>query len=82
MRKSSRKNVKGDKKCGGTSAKVGPTIVCHEHVDNLLTWSCERDEGRPLEAGDQDLASNHRELLSLRAMVVSVAETMGHDPVR
>jgi hypothetical protein len=56
--------------------------VCHEHVDNLLTWSCERDEGRPLEAGDQDLASNHRELLSLRAMVVSVAEKMGHDPVR
>ena len=32
-----------------------------------------RDEGRPLGAGDQEPASNHRELLSLRAMVVSVA---------
>jgi hypothetical protein len=45
-------------------------------------WSCEGDEGRPLGAGDQDQASNHRELLSLRAMVVSVAETMGQDPIR
>jgi hypothetical protein len=44
--------------------------------------SRERDEGGPLEAGDQDQASNHRELPSLRAMVVSVAETMGRDPIR
>ena len=35
--------------------------------------SCERDEGGPLGAGDQELAPNHCELLSLRAMVVSVA---------
>ncbi len=36
-------------------------------------WSCERDEGRPLGAGDQAQAPNHCELLSLRAVVVSVA---------
>ncbi len=36
-------------------------------------WSCGRDEGRPLGAGDQAQASNHCELLALRAVVVSVA---------
>ena len=36
-------------------------------------WSCRRDEGRPLGAGDQERASNHCELLPLRAVVVSVA---------
>ena len=35
--------------------------------------SCRRDEGRPLGAGDQEQASNHCELLPLRAVVVSVA---------
>ena len=34
---------------------------------------CKRDEGRPLGAGDQAQASNHCELLPLRAVVVSVA---------
>ena len=40
-------------------------------------WSCTGDEGRPLEAGIQVHASNHRKLLSLRAMVVSVAGKVG-----
>jgi len=40
-------------------------------------WSCTGDEGRPLEAGIQVQASNHRKLLSLRAMVVSVAGKVG-----
>ncbi len=40
-------------------------------------WYCVRDEGGPLGACDQVLAPNHRELLSLRAMVVSVAEKAG-----
>jgi hypothetical protein len=31
------------------------------------------------EAGYQELASSHRKLLSLRAMVVSVAEMPGHE---
>ena len=45
-------------------------------------WNCVKDEGWPLGVGDQESAPNHRELLSLRAMVVSVAETAGLDPVR
>jgi hypothetical protein len=40
-------------------------------------WNYVRDEGGPLGFGDQALIPNHRELLSLRAMVVSVAETAG-----
>jgi len=34
---------------------------------------CKRDEGGSLGAGDQAQASNHCELLALRALVVSVA---------
>jgi hypothetical protein len=45
-------------------------------------WSCKRDEGRPLGAGDQEQASNRCELLASRALVVSVAEEAGLDPVR
>jgi hypothetical protein len=45
-------------------------------------WSYVRDEGGPLETVDQEMVSNHRELLSLRALVVSVAEKAGPDPVR
>jgi len=36
-----------------------------------------RDEGGPFEFSNQVLISSHRKLLSLRAMVVSVAETLG-----
>jgi hypothetical protein len=38
----------------------------------MEAWSCARDEGGSLGAGDQEPAPNHRELLSLRAMVVNV----------
>jgi hypothetical protein len=41
-----------------------------------------RDEGRPLEAGCQEQASNHRKLRRAKAVVVSVAEKAGDDPVR
>lgn len=48
---------------------------------NTLTakevWSCKRDEGRPLGAGDQAQAPNHCELLPSRAVVVSVAAKGG-----
>jgi hypothetical protein len=44
--------------------------------------NCTRDEGGPFEVGSQVLISSHRKLLWLKAMVVSVAETAGHDPVR
>jgi hypothetical protein len=43
----------------------------------MEVWSCVRDEGGPLVVGDQEPAANHRELLSSRAMVVSVAEKAG-----
>ena len=44
--------------------------------------NCTRDEGGPFEVGNQVLISSHRKLLSSKAMVVSVAETSGHDPGR
>jgi hypothetical protein len=44
--------------------------------------NCTRDEGGPFEIGNQVLVSSHRKLLLLKAMVVSVAETPGHDPGR
>ena len=43
---------------------------------------CARDEGRPLEAGSQAPASNHRKLQGSRALVVSVAEKAELDSVR
>ena len=42
--------------------------------------SCTRDEGRSLEVGLQDLASNHLKLRWSRAMVVSVKEKAGQRP--
>jgi len=44
--------------------------------------NCTRDEGGPFEVGNQVLISSPRKLLLSKAMVVSVAETVGHDPVR
>src|SRR3984893_14608158 len=39
--------------------------------------NCKRDEGRSFEAGSQVLASNRCKLLSSKAMVVSVAVSVG-----
>jgi hypothetical protein len=44
--------------------------------------NCVRDEGRPLGAGRQGQAPNHRKLLRPKSVVVSVAEKAGRDPVR
>jgi hypothetical protein len=44
--------------------------------------NCTRDEGGPFGFGNQVLISSHRKLLSSKAMVVSVAETLGHDSGR
>jgi len=44
--------------------------------------NCTRDEGRSFEFGNQVLISSHRKLLSSKAMVVNVAETLGHDSSR
>jgi hypothetical protein len=48
--------------------------VCHEHIlRRRRVWRYTRDGGRPPEVGSQVQASNHCELLSSKAMVVSVA---------
>jgi hypothetical protein len=39
--------------------------------------NCTRDEGGPFEFGNQVLIANHRKLLSVKAMVVNVAESSG-----
>src|SRR6516225_109521 len=44
--------------------------------------NCTRDEGGPFGFGNQVLISSHRKLLWSKAMVVSVAEKSGLDPVR
>jgi hypothetical protein len=51
-------------------------IVCPEHQRKEVR-NCVRDEGGPLGVDDQELISNHHELLLLRAMVVSVVEKAG-----
>ena len=51
--------------------------VSRTHLRRMKVWSCARDEGGPLDAGGQAQASNHCKLLSLKAMVVSVAAKGG-----
>src|SRR5207245_8550994 len=51
--------------------------VSRTHLRRMRVWRCTRDEGGPLDAGGQAQASNHCKLLSLKAMVVSVAEKGG-----
>jgi hypothetical protein len=41
--------------------------------------NCTRDEGGPIEFGDQEPISSHRKLLRAKAVVVSVAETPEQD---
>jgi hypothetical protein len=48
----------------------------------MEVWNYGGDEGWPLGIRDQEWVPNYRELLSLRAMVVSVAEKAGLDPVK
>ena len=48
--------------------------VSRTHRLRTTVRNCARDEGGPFEVGGQVQASSHRELLSSRAMVVSVAE--------
>ena len=40
--------------------------------------SCTRDEGGPFGFGNQVLISSHRKLLSSKAAVVNIAETLGY----
>ena len=59
--------------------RAGPCVTSAVPV---TVRNCMGDEGRPFEVGNQVLISSHRKLLSSKAMVVSVAETSGHDPGR
>jgi len=54
--------------------------VCHERRLSLTARNCTRDGGRPSEVGNQVSISSHRKLPLSKAMVVSVAGTLGHDP--
>jgi hypothetical protein len=74
------------------ACRIFPTFVAaHESVHGRVSRvppvhtairNCTRDEGGPFEIGNQVLISSHRKLLLPKAMVVSVAETVGQDPVR
>jgi transposase len=59
------------------TSKFSDYRVPRTHQLQMEVWSCVGDEGRSLGACDQEPAPNLRELLSLRAMVVSVAEKAG-----
>src|SRR5262245_47867095 len=58
----------------GRVSRVSPV---HTAVRN-----CTRDEGGSFGIGYQGLIASHRKLLLSKAIVVSVAETLGHDPGR
>src|SRR5215472_9610317 len=60
----------------GLDFRLGSCVTSTVNLDGA---NCTRDEGGPFEAGSRVRVSSHRELLSLGAMVVSVAETSGRD---
>jgi Transposase C of IS166 homeodomain/zinc-finger binding domain of transposase IS66 len=53
--------------------------VSRTHRQQWRCGNCVRDEGGPFEVCNQEWTSNYRELLSLRAMVVNVAEKAGQE---
>ena len=57
--------------CEQVGSFFSPVIACN----------CAKDEGRPLGADLQELASNHLKLLWSKAMVVSVVEKSRHKTV-
>jgi hypothetical protein len=68
--------------CCDAQAKAATGLVSRVTPVQTALRNCTRDEGGPFEFGNQVLISSHRKLLSSKAMVVSVAEKSGHDPVR
>ena len=64
------------------AATSGSGLVSRASPIHPVMRNCTRDEGGPFEFGNQVLISSHRKLLWSKAMVVSVAEKSGHDPVR
>ena len=65
---------------GGLMSEKG--LVSRVSPVQTAMRNCTRDEGRSFGFGNQVLISSHRKLLWSKAMVVSVAEKSGHDPVR
>jgi len=65
----------------GISSRLLTAVGLVSRVSPVQTAlrNCTRDEGRSFEFGNQVLISSHRKLLSSKAMVVNVAETLGHD---
>jgi hypothetical protein len=63
-------------------SKYADHCVPRRHLGVLKVSNYVKDEGGPFGARDRNLASNHRKLRALRALVVSVAEKAGRDPVR
>ena len=63
-------------------SKYADHSVPRRHLGVLKVSNYVKDEGGPFGARDRNLASNHRKLRALRALVVSVAEKAGRDPVR
>ena len=74
------KPVVQDSKTGPLMSESG--LVSRASPVQTAMGNCTRDEGGPFEFGNQVLISSHRKLLSSKAMVVNVAETLGHDPSR
>jgi hypothetical protein len=66
----------------GELGKIAQGLVSRVTPVQTALRNCTRDEGGPFEFGNQVLISSHRKLLWSKAMVVSVAEKSGHDPVR
>jgi hypothetical protein len=65
-----------------TSVTLRPHVSfgsCVTSAVGTTVRNCTGDEGRPFEVGNQVLVSSHRKLLSLKAMVVSIAEKPGQD---
>ncbi|MGA8472270.1 MAG: hypothetical protein WB721_26055, partial [Pseudolabrys sp.] len=72
---------------GRSAVEIHPTmsgsgLVSRASPVQAAMRNCARDGGGPFEVGNQVLISSHRKLLLSKAMVVSVAETAGRDPVR
>ena len=63
-----------------TCTESAPGRVSRASPVQTALRNCTRDEGGPFEAGRQGRASNHCKLLSLKAMVVSVAANVGTNP--
>ncbi len=70
-------------KCNRVNQEGMPRPQCATNTPAAMeVWSCVRDGGGPLGAGGQAQAPNYCKLRPLRAVVVSVAEKAGEDPVR